>query len=127
MSLKPPLITKFRCGKSFFKLKTQSYFKGGIVRFYFGSSPCKWALRACMMNLVTPPCSLTILMNSMQSSHLSFSSTPSLHFTVTGIVTYLRISATILATNSGLNIRIAPKQPSLVLLLGHPQFTFTSS
>ena len=41
MSEKPPFMTKFRCGKVSFNWKTQGYFKGGIVRFYFGLRPLR--------------------------------------------------------------------------------------
>jgi hypothetical protein len=70
---------------------------------------------------------LTVFMKLCTSSYLSKSSTPSLHLTVTGIDTYFCISLVISATFFGFNINTAPKQPSLVLGLGHPQFIFTSS
>ena len=38
---KPPLIRKFKCGNVFFNSKTQGYFSGGIVLFYFGLRPFK--------------------------------------------------------------------------------------
>jgi hypothetical protein len=88
--------------------------RGGIVLFYFGFRPESKAFLACIINFSMPPSSLTILMKLTNSGYESYSSTPSLHFTVTGILTYFFISEQIFATSLGSNINIAPKQPSFV-------------
>jgi hypothetical protein len=43
---KPPLITKLRCGNSYFSWNTHEYLRGGTVLFYFGLRPDRKALRA---------------------------------------------------------------------------------
>jgi hypothetical protein len=127
IEVKPPLMTNLRSGKSSLRRNTQSYFRGGMVLFSCGERPFSRHFLACIMNLLTPPSVETMLMKFLTSSYLSKSSTPSRHFTVTGIYTARCIDRVICATRCGLYIRSAPKHPSLVLLEGHPQFTLTSS
>jgi len=40
-SEKPPLMTKFRWGKVYFRSNTQLHFSGGMLRFCFGFRPYK--------------------------------------------------------------------------------------
>lgn len=90
--VKPPFITKSRWGKSYFKRRTQSYFRGGIVRLSLGESPFNKHFLACIINFLIPPTVDTIVIKLCTFSYLSRSSTPSRHFTVTGILTFFYIA-----------------------------------
>ena len=100
----PPFMTNCKWGNVCFNLKTQSYLSGGMFLFYLGSNPLKNAFLAWIMNFYTPPFSLTVLMKCTILSQESRSSTPNLHFTVTGILTFYIIAWHIVATSSGSNI-----------------------
>jgi hypothetical protein len=57
-------MEKIKCGKSFFSLTTQSYFRGGIYLFWAGVSPFNIAFLACTMKWSTGPFSDTFFTNS---------------------------------------------------------------
>jgi hypothetical protein len=45
----PPFKVNFKCGKSLIRAYTNSYLRGGMVRFAAGLRPFNIALRECIM------------------------------------------------------------------------------